>query len=113
MDEYRAATPDYRAVIPDFYPVIPAKAGIQRATAAAGEPKTVVNALVRNYNSAVGSFDGRVSVSARRFKELGVSASREIADMKTIDVQVRDSAADLEIPQTSPLALTAADADGD
>ena len=72
-----------------------------------------LNSAVTHYNSAVGSFDGRVSVSARRFKELGVSASREIADMKTIDVQVRDSAADLEIPQTSPLALTAADADGD
>ena len=71
-----------------------------------------LNSAVRNYNSAVGSFDRRVSVSARRFKELGVSASSEIEDIKPIEVQARDSAAGLEIPQTAPLALTSADADG-
>ena len=72
-----------------------------------------LNSAVRNYNSAVGSFDGRVSVSARRFKDLGVSTSSEIADIKPIEVQVRESSANLEIPQTAPLAPASADADGD
>ena len=46
---------------------------------------------VNRYNRAVGSFDGRLSVAARRFKELGVPAGDDIPETKEIDVQVRQS----------------------
>lgn len=48
-----------------------------------------LSSAVNNYNSAVGSFDGRVAVSARRFKDLGVQSSDDIPEVNTIDIQVR------------------------
>ena len=46
---------------------------------------------VNRYNRAVGSFDGRLAVAARRFKELGVPGGDDIPGTKEIDVQVRQS----------------------
>ena len=37
---------DCRAAVPDFSPVIPAKAGIQKAADAGGEPKIAVRAEI-------------------------------------------------------------------
>ena len=48
---------------------------------------------VRSYNSAVGSFDSRVAVSARRFKELGVPTTEELEELDQIDIDVRQISA--------------------
>ncbi|NLB88650.1 MAG: DNA recombination protein RmuC [Syntrophomonadaceae bacterium] len=45
-----------------------------------------LNRTVQSYNKAIGSFENRVLVSARRFKELGVSGEEEI---KTLDIVER------------------------
>lgn len=49
-----------------------------------------LRSAVSSYNSAVGSFDSRVAVSARRFKELGVPAADEIPEIEQIDIDVRE-----------------------
>lgn len=49
-----------------------------------------LRSAVSSYNSAVGSFDSRVAVSARRFKELGVPAADEIPELEQIDIDVRE-----------------------
>ena len=52
-----------------------------------------------SYDQFVGSLDGRVLVSARRFKELGVSASKEIADVAPLHLDVREPrAVELRVP---------------
>lgn len=48
-----------------------------------------LRSAVRSYNSAVGSFDSRVAVSARRFSELGVPTTDEIPELDQIDIDVR------------------------
>ena len=48
---------------------------------------------VRSYNSAVGSFDSRVAVSARRFKDLGVPTTEELQELDQIDIDVREISA--------------------
>jgi DNA recombination protein RmuC len=40
---------------------------------------------VESYNKTVGSLESRVLVSARRFSELGVPATGEIAELQVID----------------------------
>lgn len=53
------------------------------------------------FNDAVGSLEHRVLPSARRFRELGASASAEIAPMKSVDVQPRSLTAP-ELPGVEP-----------
>lgn len=45
------------------------------------------------YNKAVGSYESRVLVTARRFKELGVSGDNEITELEVIDTGLRELAA--------------------
>ncbi len=42
------------------------------------------------YDRFVGSLESRVLVTARRFRELGVSATRELADLEPIHIDVRE-----------------------
>ncbi len=44
---------------------------------------------VKAYNESVGSLEGRVLVSARRFKELGAGTEREMPEAAQVDVGVR------------------------
>lgn len=44
---------------------------------------------VESYNAAVGTFEGRIFPSARRFKELGAGGKKEIEELPSIDLVVR------------------------
>ena len=62
-----------------------------------------LTSAVRNFNDAVGSFDGRIAVSARRFKALGVPGSSEIPELKEVELQVREVNSNLTVEPASPL----------
>ena len=49
-----------------------------------------LNQTVQYFNSSVGSLESRVLPSARRFKELGVQSTREIAQIEPIDTSLRE-----------------------
>jgi DNA recombination protein RmuC len=44
---------------------------------------------LKSYNSAVGSFDSRVLPGARKFVELGITASKELEDAEQIETAVK------------------------
>ena len=50
---------------------------------------------LKSYNSAVGSFDNRVLPSARKFTELGISASKPVEEPQQIETAVKQTAADV------------------
>lgn len=48
---------------------------------------------ISNYNKAVGSFDSRVLVSARRFTDLGLSSKKEVPYLKQLEKSPREISA--------------------
>jgi len=48
-----------------------------------------LNRAVSHYNGAVGSLEGRVIVTARRFKELGAASTNELPELERIDEHAR------------------------
>ena len=55
-----------------------------------------LGSAVYHYNRSVGSFDSRVSVSARKLRGLGIAAEKNVAEMKRIDEPVSQSGANLK-----------------
>jgi DNA recombination protein RmuC len=56
------------------------------------------------YDEFVGSLDARVLVSARRFRDLGVSAPREMPDIAPVHLEMREPrAAELRVPTQESL----------
>ena len=56
------------------------------------------------YDDFVGSLDARVLVSARRFRDLGVSAPREMPDIPPVHIDMREPrAAELRVPTQESL----------
>ncbi len=51
-----------------------------------------LTAAVRNFNSAVGSFEQKILPGARKFAELGAKGIRELEDPERVEVEVRDVA---------------------
>jgi DNA recombination protein RmuC len=64
-----------------------------------------LNGAVKAYNDAVGSLEGRVLVSARKFRDLGVIGQSELPALEPIEAQTRD----LQAPEFDDLAVVAPD----
>ena len=54
-----------------------------------------LDAAVSNYNSAIGSLESRVMVTARKISELGARSDKELPDIEPVDKQVRELSAAL------------------
>lgn len=54
-----------------------------------GRLKKAMDASVEAYNKVVGSFEGRVMPSARRFEELGVTSAQEIMPLEPVEKLTR------------------------
>jgi DNA recombination protein RmuC len=64
----------------------------QRLSTFSGHLQKVGRSLessLKSYNSAVGSFDSRVLPGARKFVELGITASKELEDAEQIETAVK------------------------
>ncbi|HZK42674.1 MAG TPA: DNA recombination protein RmuC [Syntrophomonadaceae bacterium] len=55
-----------------------------------------LNRTVQSYNRTIGSFESRVLVSARRFKELGASGEEDIESLEIIESIARDINGELD-----------------
>jgi DNA recombination protein RmuC len=56
------------------------------------------------YDRFVGSLESRVLVSARRFKELGVSGTKDLPDLLPVQLDVREPrATELRVPMQERL----------
>ena len=79
----------------------------ERLTTMADYVAQVGNALKRAgtaYDEFVGSLDARVLVSARRFRDLGVSTPRELPDIPPVHLDMREPrAAELRVPMQESL----------
>jgi DNA recombination protein RmuC len=51
-----------------------------------------LSAAVRNFNSAIGSFEQNILPSARRFAELGAKGNKELEDPERVELEVREVA---------------------
>ena len=51
-----------------------------------------LSAAVKNFNSAIGSFEQNILPSARRFAELGAKGNKELEDPERVELEVREIA---------------------
>ena len=51
--------------------------------------RTSLTKTVEFFNKSVGSLESRVLISARRFKELGITSSEDIPELQEVEVQIR------------------------
>jgi DNA recombination protein RmuC len=74
----------------------------ERLAVAAGHLKRVgggLNSAVDNYNKFVSSFEGRVLVSARRFRDLNVeTGSKDLESVEAIEALAREPTGELLPP---------------
>lgn len=69
-----------------------------------------LNSAVDNYNKFVASFEGRVLVSARRFRDLNVgTGAKEIEGVETVDALARPTMGDVAAAGAEPALIAAAD----
>jgi DNA recombination protein RmuC len=65
----------------------------ERLAVAAGKLRTVgsgLNTAVKNYNEFVSSFDSRVMVTGRKFRELNIETTRDLDDLPQIEALARE-----------------------
>ncbi len=62
-----------------------------------------LDSVVRAYNDAVGTYESRVLVSVRRFRELGAATGDEVGSVTPVDTSPRkvESASQLDLPDAS------------